>query len=63
MEAFLLTQGGKPFDFEKNHPGVRVGEGWWGGGWGLGSKFGPNDKRQEKNFRVAITPERCKLDM
>ena len=29
--------GRKPFDFEKYHPGVRVGVG--------GSKFGPNDKR------------------
>ncbi len=27
----------KPFDFEKNRPGVRVGLG--------GSKFGPNDNR------------------
>ena len=37
VEAFPLTQG-KPFDFEKNVPGIRVG----GGG---GFKFGPNDKR------------------
>ncbi len=25
--------------------------------------IGPNDKRQEKNVRVAITPKRCELDM
>ncbi len=47
----------KPFDFEQNCPGVM-------GGRGGGGKFGPimiRDRR--KNFRVAITPKRCELDM
>ncbi len=36
-EGLSSDPGRKPFDFEKNCPGVRVGLG--------GSKFGPNDKR------------------
>ncbi len=43
----------KPLDFEKNRPGVRVAL--------RGSKFGPNDKRYEKNFQEAITPKRCQV--
>ncbi len=49
--------GRKPFNFEKNRPGVRVGV-------GVGSKFGPNDKRFMKLFFEWLsTPKRCKLDM
>ena len=30
---------------------------------GGGSKFGANDKRAEKFFRVDAIPKRCELDM
>ena len=54
VEAFLLTQGGN----KNNRPGLKVCVCVWGGG---GLKFGLNDKRQEKHFRVAITPKRSEL--
>ena len=36
---------------------------WGEGGGGGWDKFGLNDKRQKKNFQVAITPKWCELDM
>ncbi len=51
------NSGKKPFDFEQNCPGVM-------GGWEEGGEFGPRMIRdRRKNFRVAMTPKRCVLDM
>ena len=42
MRGFPLTQGWSDSILKKNRPGVRVGV--------RESKFGPNDKKQEKIF-------------
>ncbi len=50
VEAFPVTQGGKPFNFEKKS--------LWCKGGGVcvwRAKFGPNDKTKGNFFRVAIT--------
>ncbi len=45
----------KPFDFEQNHPELRMVV--------EGPKFWPNDKRYEKFFRLATTATGWEIDM